>query len=237
MELLNQRYLITGSNSGIGLAAVKQLLSKGAIVYGFDVQESTLNHANFHALNVDVTKEEEVREAFLSIKNNEGLLNGIINCAGITGARQSIKKTSPQEFKRVVDVHLFGTYNVCHYGVSCLKEDKSSAIVNTSSLFAIKSTPNFIAYNAAKRAIISVTETMALELAPNIRVNAIAPGFIDTPMTQANPNYEKMVENTLHYYPLQRIGKPEEVAEIILMLLTHPFITGETIKISGGAHL
>lgn len=109
--------------------------------------------------------------------------------------------------------------------------------MNTSSLFTIKSISNFIAYHGAKRAIISLTETMALELAPNIRVNAIAPGFIDTPMTQANPNYEKMVENALNYYPLQYVGKPEEVAEIILMLLTHPFITGETIKISGGAHL
>lgn len=233
MELLNQCYLITGSNSGIGLATVKQLLSKGAIVYGFDVAKSTFDHPNFHPMNVDVTKEEEVQEAFSLIKQ----LNGIVNCAGITGARQSIQNTSPEDFKKVVDVHLFGTYNVCHYGVPYLKQDGLSAIVNTSSLFAIKSTPNFIAYNAAKRAIISLTETMALELAPTIRVNAIAPGFIDTPMTQANPNYEKMVENALTHYPLQRVGKPEEVAEIILMLLTHPFMTGETIKISGGAHL
>ncbi|HAX73854.1 MAG TPA: NAD(P)-dependent oxidoreductase, partial [Firmicutes bacterium] len=161
----------------------------------------------------------------------------VINVAGITGANQSLEKTAPKDFRRLIETHLFGTYNVCHFALPLLKQQETGVIINFSSLFALRAMPNYIGYNAAKTAIISLTETMALELAPSIRVNAVAPGFIDTPMTQSNPNYNKLVEMVETTYPLQKGGNTAHVVDTILFLMRNDFMTGETIAISGGAHL
>ncbi|MGL4338178.1 MAG: SDR family NAD(P)-dependent oxidoreductase [Turicibacter sp.] len=238
MEIFSKVFLVTGSSSGIGLELTKQLLSLDAQVIGFDVKENKdISHPHFHPYYVDVSDEAAVSTSLQKAMTEFHALDGIINVAGISGSNQSIHTCTPAAFKRIVDTHLFGTYHVCYYGATYLKDRTEGCIINFSSLFAMKSTPNFIAYNAAKKAIISLTETLALEMAPSIRVNAVAPGFIETPMTQSNPNYDKMVDMVHQTYPLKRTGHPEHVVSTILFLIQNDFMTGETIAISGGAHL
>lgn len=237
MTIENKYFLVTGSSSGIGLNICEMLLEKNALIIGLDKNTTSLKHKNYTHIITDVSNDNSIKSSIDNVMQCYKKLDGIINVAGISGANQCLENTSPSEFKRIVETHLFGTYAVCHYALPYLKKSNNGIIINFSSLFALRSAPRFIAYNAAKAAIISLTETMALELAPNIRVNSIAPGFINTPMTQSNPKYTSMLKMVEDTYPLKQPGTTTQIADAVLFLINNDFITGETLKITGGAHL
>lgn len=191
------------------------------------------------AVKCDVTKRKEVDEMVKKTIETFGRVDILVNNAGILQFKPFLE-ISEEDWDRTLAVNLKG-YFLC--AQACAKEmvkQKSGVIINISSI-AMGGVgvgfPNIAHYSASKGGIIAMTETLALELAPyNIRVNAVAPGAIDTPMVESTKNDPKAMEGTLARIPMHRMGRPEEVSNLVLFLASDKssYMTGSTVIIDGG---
>lgn len=231
--------LVIGGASGIGWAVVKGLAAQGCRVTLADLNAEGARaragdlgppHA---AAAVDVTDEDSVAALF----ERTGPLDIVVNTAGIGGVGR-ITELPVEQFRAVVDVCLVGGFIVAKHAGRHLRDGGS--LVSLTSLNARLAAPGMSAYCAAKAGLVMLTQVAALELAPRgIRVNAVSPGFVDTPLTEG----VKLIPGTLEEYventPLGRIGTPEDVAEAVLFLVSDKasWMTGEVIDLNGGAHL
>lgn len=234
-----KRYFITGASSGIGEDVTKKLIEANCEVIGCGLEDAAgINHPNFYYFQADVTQWESLTLKLKEVMdvNQFDELDGILTSAGVCGVAEDIYGTTEDRFAELFNVNVMGTYNSIRAGLSYLK---SGAIVTMSSSLGTKPVKNCIAYSPAKAAICQLTQNLALELAPNIRVNAVAPSYIDTPMTRKEPEKDAMRQALVANYPLQRIGYIEDVTPAILYLLSDQasFITGEVLRVSGGGHL
>jgi NAD(P)-dependent dehydrogenase (short-subunit alcohol dehydrogenase family) len=232
--------LITGGASGIGAATAARFLEEGAHVCILDrdaagcerIQRELSGLAG--ALRADVAKLAEVQEAFRQALARMSGLDVVINNAGIS-IRHSFLEITPAEWDRVIAVNLTGVFNVAQTAARHMYDHGSGVILQTASTNGMAGHPWYADYNATKAGVISLTKTMALELAPRVRVNAVAPGYVLTSM-QCAEYTEEMLEEVNRKIPLRRHAKPEEIAGLFAYLASDDaqYITGQVIVMDGG---
>jgi NAD(P)-dependent dehydrogenase (short-subunit alcohol dehydrogenase family) len=238
--LKDKRILITGGAGGIGSATAKRFLEEGARVYVLDRDETACQRLKkelpaLHGYIIaDVADPESIKRAFDEL---EGLANGLdvlINNAGIS-IRHSFMDITPQEWRSVMDVNLNGVFYVAQQAARRMLAGNGGVIINMGSTNGLAGYHYYADYNATKAGVVELSRSMALELAPKIRVNAVCPGFIMTPMQEAEYTIEmrRAFENKL---PLNKLGKPDDVAALFAFLASDDatFITGQYFVIDGG---
>ncbi|WP_028986533.1 SDR family NAD(P)-dependent oxidoreductase [Thermicanus aegyptius] len=245
MRFAGKKVLITGGGSGIGAAATEAFLNEGAEVAVFDVigPEPLMERwkgKKCTVFQVDVSCAEAVDEAVRQLEKQWGVLDVLVNNAGIefVGA---IEEMSEDDWDRVLDINLKGIFLVTKSSLPMLKS-VSGVIVNTASQLAIVGAPHFTAYTASKSAVLNFTRSLALEVAKyGIRVNAVCPGAVDTPLLRrqfadGKQGPQGTLEDLIRMHPLMRLGRPEEIAAAILFLSSADasFITGSALVADGG---
>ena len=227
--------LVTGAASGIGAAAVQELAAQGARVAGIDRQPCTVPDGGL-ALAADVSSETEVQAAFAALDAAGEVPDILVNCAGIIIERPLVRM-SLEEFERIMRVNLRGCFLVGREGVIRMRRaGRGGRVINIASELAHLGRADYSAYCASKAAVIGLTRSWARELAPDILVNAVAPGPVDTPMlSRENMSPEVVAQES--DLPLGRIGRPEEIASVIAFLAGPgaTYITGQTFGPNGGA--
>lgn len=232
--------VITGGASGIGLATAKNLLSKGANVVLVDWNEDVSRIAeslNEKALGIrcDVSSDTDVKKCVENIIKKYGHINYLVANAGIGGGPNKAHEVSIDEWNKVIGVNQTGIFLMNKYVIKNMLENGGGAIVNTSSMYGLVGTTMSFAYSASKGAINQMTRSLALTYAhDNIRVNAIAPGYVDTPILAEVP--KDMKDAMANQLPIGRLGKDTEIANLICYLLSDEasFITGAIVPIDGG---
>lgn len=249
MRFKDRVAIVTGGASGIGAATAKALLAEGAKVVVGDVNSEGLGKLEsqmkkegraFLGVRMDVAQEEEVESLVNETISHFGAIDFLVNDAGISpkheGRKANLWEMSIAEWDRVMAVNIRGVFLCCHFAVPKMIERGGGAIVNVSSLAAkVGSMVTGCHYVISKAGVIGLTKILAREVAGHgIRVNAVAPGRIDTPMIwDVPPEVNEQYKQTI---PLKRLGKPEEVAEGILFLLSEAasYVTGQVLDINGG---
>ena len=226
----NRTVLITGAGSGIGAACVRRLFAEGASIVAADVRKKEVDKvvAEFHGsdriygVGVDVSNRDEVAALASGAVRRFGKLHGLVNSAGIRGVG-NILDLEPETWRKVLSVNLEGTFNMCQAFARAAKDAQTpAAIVNLSSAAGIRGVPNRLPYAASKYGVVGITQTMALELGPlGIRVNAVAPGMIRTPLTEVMFQEPENVQRIRAAHPIGREGQPEEVAAAIAASARH----------------
>lgn len=232
--------VITGGASGIGLATAKNLLSKGANVVLVDWNEDVSRIAeslNERALGIrcDVSSDTDVKKCVDDVIEKFGHIDYLVANAGIGGGPNKAHEVSIEEWNKVIGVNQTGIFLMNKYVIPNMLLNGGGAIVNTSSMYGLVGTTMSFAYSASKGAINQMTRSLALTYArDNIRVNAIAPGYVDTPILASVP--KDMKDAMANQLPIGRLGKDTEIANLICYLLSDEasFITGAIVPIDGG---
>ena len=241
MKGLNgKRVVITGGAGGIGSATAKRFVDEGAHVYVFDRDEAACQGLKKDLpdlegyILVDVADPDSVARAFDELDKRAGGLDILINNAGIS-IRHSFVNITPQEWRTVLDINLNGVFYVARQAARRMLAQGGGVIVNMGSSNGLTGYHYYADYNASKAGVIELSRSMALELGPTIRVNAVCPGFIMTPMQEAEytPEMRRAFEKKL---PLNKLGQPEDVAALFAFLASDEagFITGQSFVIDGG---
>jgi NAD(P)-dependent dehydrogenase (short-subunit alcohol dehydrogenase family) len=231
--------LVTGAGSGMGLATARRYLEDGWTVLGLDASAAALDAARsglgeavdrFVPVPVDVTDESALTEAVVAAA--EGLsLRAVVNAAGIYPP-STLDDYTDELFRRVFDVNVLGILHVSRAAVPLLRAGGGGGIVNFSSVDALAVSEGQLVYSASKAAVSALTRSLAVELAPEITVNAVAPGWVDTPGNAATGR----MEGAARTIPLRRVAQPAEVAHWVVQLAGGgSYVTGETLVISGGS--
>jgi len=231
--------VVTGGASGIGLATTKKLLSEGANVVILDLKmdEEIINSLgeNVLYLKCDVSNEENVKNCIEEIIKKFDHIDYLVANAGIGGSSSKPHEVSMDEWNKVISVNQTGIFLLNKYVINEMLKSGKGAVVNTSSMYGLVGSTTSFAYSASKGAINQMTRSLALTYArENIRVNAIAPGYVDTPILSMVPDNIKEAMGT--ELPIGRFGKDTEIANLICYLLSDDasFITGAIIPIDGG---
>jgi NAD(P)-dependent dehydrogenase (short-subunit alcohol dehydrogenase family) len=235
---------ITGGASGIGLATARRLLEAGWKVAAVDRDEKALaalrkqlgDRPDIFVSALDVTDESAVEQSVAKAAQALGGLDGVVNSAGIAADIHALD-TPVDLFRKILDVNVVGTFLVARAAARLMKDSGGGAIVNISSISGVRGSKGRSAYGASKGAVIVLTQVLANDLGRyGIRVNAVAPGPVDTPMVQALHTASDRALWT-RYLPLRRYGKPEEIASVIEFLLDgtrSSYVTGEIVAVDGG---
>ena len=240
MQLKNKIVLITGTNAGIGAAIVNILEKEKYTIIATSRKQNKKNKKNIFYYNLDVTNKNQWQELIKNIKSKFGKLDILINNAGIRESG-NLQNTSLEQWENIINTNLTSIFLGCKYALPLLKKGRNASIVNLTSISGIRGIKNMIAYSASKGAIVSFTSSLALDLAKyRIRVNAIAPGAVDTKMVwslKKEINSEKKFNNRIkETHPLGRIAKPNEIANVAIFLASEKssFMTGVTVPVDGG---
>lgn len=241
-DLKGKVVIVTGGASGIGLATAKAFLEKGSKVvigdYNKEAGEEVVHTLKEHYtdvlfIEVNVADEKSVENLVSQTVSQFGQLDVIFNNAGI-GIQKPTHELTDDEYKRVIAVNQDGVFYGMKYALREMLKTGGGSIINTSSILGSVGEPTSIPYAASKGAVNLITKSAALEYANrNIRVNAVAPGFIETGLVNKEALgdfYDSLVEK----HPIGRLGKPEEIAHAVIFLAENDFVTGTTILVDGG---
>lgn len=223
--------IITGSAGGIGTRLLQDLANAGFLVAGLDLHSPSDRP---ELIACDVTDPDAINDAFQRITNEHGRIDVLINNAGIL-VESSLEDCDPERWHRTLAVNLSGAYYCTRAALPHLRRSKSACVVNIASQLAFKGAPNTAAYSASKAGLIGLTRALAAELAPSIRVNAIAPGPIATPMIKPFATVEWVADRS-RQLALNRLGTPQEVSAAALFLISDAasYFTGQTLHPNGG---
>jgi 3-oxoacyl-[acyl-carrier protein] reductase len=241
-RLLGKVSLITGAAQGIGLATALKFAREGAIVIVCDVKQAAVDSAvkQCHAIGaeamgfvVDVTQRDMVD----AVVDKFGRIDVLVNNAGITQDAR-LQKMTLEQFDRVIDVNLRGVFHCAQAVTDIMVAQSSGVILNASSVVGIYGNFGQTNYAATKFGVIGFTKTWSRELGPKgIRVNAVAPGFIETPILSTIP--DKVIHEMKDRVPLKRLGQPEDIANVYAFLASDDasYINGTVIEVAGGLTL
>lgn len=244
MKFKDKIILVTGSSRGIGKATAIEFAKEGAsLVINYtknsEAAQDTVNEIikfgnKAIAIQANVSKEEDVKRLIEKTISEFGKLDVLVNNAGIVYDIENWAETTLEQWQHTLNIHVLGNYYCCKYATPHLQKTKGSIVNIASTNGFTEHYPESLAYNVAKAGIVSMTHDLAKALAPDIRVNAIAPGWVDTDMN-TGLSEEYMREQIEEIY-LQRIAKPMEVAKAIVFLASEDasFITNTIIKVDGG---
>lgn len=238
--------LVTGASRGIGKSIAVDLAKSNYIVIinylkcdseAKKTLSEVLKYSDGILIKADVSDVDAVESMKKTIEDNYGRLDVLVNNAGQIIRPGDWENISTTDWDRTFDVNCKGTFNCIKTFAPLLKSSQSGRIVNLASTVGFAAAPPVIAYSAAKASIINMTNAFAKALAPNVTVNAVAPGNIDTEMTQSAG--ERLVKWVIDATPMKRLGQPEEVAALVNFLCSDnaSFITGQIIEIAGGYDL
>lgn len=237
--LRGKRVVVTGGASGIGAATVARFLEEGAAVAVLDrdergnqaIKKSLPNLAG--VFRADVANLGEVQNAIAESVKALGGLDVVINNAGIS-IRHNFLEITPEEWQRVLSVNLTGVFHVAQTAARHMMAHSGGVILNTASTNGIMGYPFYADYNATKAGVIELTRSIALELAPKVRVNAVAPGYVLTPMQRAEYT-DEMLAAVNHKLPMGRHAKPEEIAALFAFLASDDaaYMNGHVYVIDG----
>ena len=233
--------LITGSTSGIGLATAKKLSKDNIVIINGHrdintnfIKDNFENYQNVYFCKGDISKKEDILNIKKYILDNFGKLDYLVCNAGITPRPCGIDDITDEVVDKTIDVNLKGTFKCLNILGNFIKEtSKRGSIVATSSVDGIIGEPYGVIYSTTKAGIISLVKSFARYFNGDIRVNAVAPGLIDTPLTASTGEDPSQ---TIDYSIIKRIGKPEEIADAIIFLLSDKssYITGQVLTVDGG---
>ncbi len=246
INLNGKNTLITGSTRGIGKAIAYKLAQAGSNVAVTGTSEDRAKAVaedisrNFGVdavgVGLNISDPQSVEDAIKNVESSLGGVNILVNNAGIT--RDTLfMRMKLEDWEEVMKVNLTGAFLVTHRVIKGMMKNRWGRIINVSSVVGFTGNPGQVNYSTTKAGIVGFTKSLAKELAArNITVNAVAPGFIDTDMTQVIP--EEAKEKYLDSIPMKRMGKPEEVADAVLFLASDmsSYITGEVIHVNGGMY-
>jgi len=246
-RLLNKIAIVTGGAQGIGKSIVRKLASEGAncVIVDVDIQsaENTAKEvreeSNVETLvfKVDVSNFQEVQNCVDETFKKFGRIDILVNNAGITKDNLILKMTE-EEWDKVLDTNLKGCFNFIKAASKYMLKQRSGRIINIASVVGLMGNPGQANYSASKGGLIALTKTVAKEFASrNILVNAVAPGYIKTRMTEALTEEQK--KKLQEYIPLNRLGEPEDVANAVwfLSIEESSYITGQVISVNGGMYM
>ena len=237
--------VITGVAGGIGGATAGIFADEGWHVVGVDLERQGTLPAVHHFIQADVADIEASARVFHEVEDEEGRIDALVDNAAIQICK-SLVDTTPDEWDAVMGANLRSVYLAVRNAYPLLRGRKS-AIVNVSSVHALATSANIAAYAASKGALLALTRALAIELAPDdIRVNAVLPGAVDTPMLRASltrghvsgENLDELLQELARRHVLGRVGQPEEIAQAILFLADYErssFMTGQALVVDGGA--
>lgn len=243
MALEGKVFIVTGGTRGIGRAIVTELASRGAkVAFTYVSQDSRAAELvkelkgrgqEAVSLKADVRDFDRAREVVEETATRFGRLDGVVNNAGIVRDKP-LMMMDPPDWEEVIQTNLLGTFNFSRAAIVRLMKQKDGDILNISSIAGVAGRPGQTNYAASKAGILGLTKSLAKEVGRfNVRVNAIAPGFIETEMTK-NLN-EKLKKEVLHEIPLGRFGEVKEVAKLAAFLLAGDrYITGQVFCLDGG---
>ncbi len=244
MDFRGKVALVTGSTRGIGKAIAVAFAERGAtvVVTGRDrgtaeiVANNIRNEFEVEAYGFGLDLSGDIESVWKEIKQTVGTVDILVNNAGITKDNLFIRMKD-EEWQQVIDVNLTGTYKITKLVVKDMIKKRYGRIINISSIIGFIGNIGQVNYATTKAGLIGFTKSLAKEVASrNITVNAVAPGFIETEMTESLP--VEIKESYLKQIPLGRFGKPQDVANVVLFLASDlsSYITGETIHVNGGMY-
>ena len=237
--------VITGAASGIGEASARRFVEEGCKVVLGDIQPD-LGQALAEELGADVifvecnvTVEKDISHLVDVAVNKFGKLDVMFNNAGIVGPTAKLLEIKPEEWAQVLAVNLTSVFSCLQAEIAqMIQQESGGSIVNTASICGLVALPHASAYNAAKHGIVGLTKSSALEYGPqNIRVNAVCPGFIDTPMLAKGAGANaKVLEKVVRTIPMRRVAGANEVADVVAWLLSaqSSYVSGVAMPIDGG---
>jgi NAD(P)-dependent dehydrogenase (short-subunit alcohol dehydrogenase family) len=250
MQINGTTAIVTGAASGLGAATAKALAALGVSVVGLDlpsaVDMQTSETPWLRLVGCDVTSEESVATALATIGTDDPPLRLVVNCAGIAPAQRILSSKGVHQldlFRKTIEVNLVGTFNVLRLAAERIAETEPDAegqrglIVNTASVAAFEGQIGQIAYSASKGAVVGMTLPAARDLARyGIRVNTIAPGIVDTPMLASlGPAVNESLAAGVPFP--KRLARPDEYAQLVIMLVEHDYLNGETIRMDGALRM
>ena len=236
--------LITGANRGIGHNMLKKIATCGYTVIGTsrskdgaDLITETLKDFKGKGIVMDVTNQESINTSVSQIKDDYGVIYGLVNNAGITNDNL-LMRMSDEQWNTVIETNLTSLYRVTKSVVKDMMKVRTGRIINIGSIVGMMGNAGQSNYSATKSGLLGFTKSLAREVSSrNINVNAISPGFIDTDMTRALS--EEQIEALTKNIPLGRIASPDEVSSVVAFLLSDDssYITGENINVNGGLYM
>lgn len=251
MEIKNCAAIVSGGASGMGAATARMLTAAGAKVTLLDLNlaaaEKVAAEIGGLAFACDVTKPDQVEAALAKAKAQHGAARVCINCAGIVKGKRMLGKEGPHpldEFRQVIEINLIGTFNLMRLAVADMaalepmgESKERGVIINTASVAAFEGQIGQAAYSASKGGIVSLTLPAARELAQfGIRVVAIAPGLVDTPMFDKIPPDARTALENMVPFP-KRLAHPSEFAKLALHIIDNEMINGEVIRLDGALRM
>ncbi len=235
MRLSGKVAVVTGAARGIGLTIAETLAKEGATVYATDLAKGESSEKNISFVELNVTDRAGI-EKFVAEIAQKGNIDILVNNAGIT-ADALIQKMEENQWDRVIDINLKGVFNMTQSIAPIMMENGSGSIINMASVVGVYGNIGQTNYVATKAGVIGMAKAWAKEFArkgAQVRANAVAPGFIMTPMTKDLP--EKVLDGMKAKTPLGRMGQPEDIAKAVLFLASDDasFITGQCLGVDGG---
>jgi len=233
--------IVTGAANGIGKSIAAKLIEDHFFVVVVDLDHTStgsmsdyFGKENFEFVKCDIKNQKDIQTMFKEVMNEYGRVDVLVNNAGVIRDNM-IWKMPKEDFDFVIDVNLKGTWMMCREAAIIMKEQKSGKIVNISSRAWLGNNMGQSNYTASKAGIVGLTRVLALELGYyNVNVNAVAPGLIDTPLTQALS--EEVMQKLINAQPTKKMGKPDDIANAVSFLVSEKsnFITGQIIHVDGG---